>query len=98
MSSVGLAERTGQLLGALVPSIERTATLVRDTTIATSRQSASVGQLNSAMAQVSQVTQRNAAAAEELSATAEEMAAQAEALFERMGYFSLEEARPRGPR
>jgi len=48
------------------------------------------------MSEVSQVTQRNAAAAEELSATAEEMAAQAEALAERVGYFRLGGARPLG--
>jgi methyl-accepting chemotaxis protein len=96
LSSVGLAERTGERLSNLVPSIERTATLVRETTTASTQQAASVRQLNSAMSQVSQVTQRNAAAAEELSATAEEMAAQAEALSERVGYFVIGE-RGRAP-
>jgi methyl-accepting chemotaxis protein len=47
------------------------------------------------MAQVDQVTQRNAAAAEELASTAEEMAAQAEALRRVMDFFQLE-ASPRG--
>ena len=41
------------------------------------------------MAQVDQVTQRNASAAEELSSTAEEMSAQAEALQQLMAFFRV---------
>ncbi len=41
------------------------------------------------MAQVDQVTQRNAAAAEELSSTSEEMTSQAEALRALMAFFKL---------
>jgi methyl-accepting chemotaxis protein len=96
-SSVGLAERTGQLLTELVPSIRKTAELVQEVTAASVEQSSGVGQLNKAMTQVDQVTQRNASAAEELSSTAEEMATQAAALKEQVSYFRLpEDARP-GP-
>jgi methyl-accepting chemotaxis protein len=94
-SSVGLAERTGQLLTDLVPSIRKTAELVQEVTAASVEQSSGVGQLNKAMTQVDQVTQRNASAAEELSSTAEEMATQAAALKEQVSYFRLpEDARP----
>jgi methyl-accepting chemotaxis protein len=94
-SSVGLAERTGQLLTELVPSIRKTAELVQEVTAASVEQSSGVGQLNKAMTQVDQVTQRNASAAEELSSTAEEMATQAAALKEQVSYFRLpEDARP----
>jgi methyl-accepting chemotaxis protein len=41
------------------------------------------------MAQVDQVTQRNASAAEEISSTAEELASQSEALLEIMNYFKV---------
>jgi methyl-accepting chemotaxis protein len=88
-SSVGLAERTGQLLSELVPSIRKTAELVQEVTAASAEQSSGVGQLNKAMGQVDQVTQRNASAAEELSSTAEEMASQATALKEQVSYFQL---------
>jgi methyl-accepting chemotaxis protein len=88
-SSVGLAERTGQLLSELVPSIRKTAELVQEVTAASAEQSSGVGQLNKAMGQVDQVTQRNASAAEELSSTAEEMASQAAALKEQVSYFRL---------
>jgi methyl-accepting chemotaxis protein len=88
-SSVGLAERTGQLLSELVPSIRKTAELVQEVTAASAEQSSGVSQLNRAMAQVDQVTQRNASAAEELSSTSEEMAAQAGALKDQVAYFRL---------
>jgi methyl-accepting chemotaxis protein len=88
-SSVGLAEKTGQLLSELVPSIRKTAELVQEVTAASAEQSSGVSQLNKAMGQVDQVTQRNASASEELSSTSEEMAAQAAALKEQVAYFQL---------
>ena len=61
-------------------------------------QSAGVSQLNKAMGEVDQVTQRNASASEELSSTSEEMAAQAAALKEQVAYFQLPgDGRPTGP-
>lgn len=88
-NSVQVAEHSGKLLDELVPSIKRTAELVQEVAAASREQSAGVGQINKAMAQVDQVTQRNASAAEELSSTAEELASQAEALLEIMKYFTL---------
>jgi methyl-accepting chemotaxis protein len=79
-SSVRVAERSGQLLGELVPSIRKTADLVQEVAAASAEQSSGVTQIGRAMSQVDTVTQKNASAAEELASTAEEMAAQAEAL------------------
>ena len=84
-----LPERSGQLLGELVPSIRRTSDLVREVAAASSEQSSGVAQINRAMAQVDEVTQRNASAAEELSSTAEEMSAQAEALQALVSFFNV---------
>ncbi|HEV8484514.1 MAG TPA: methyl-accepting chemotaxis protein [Blastocatellia bacterium] len=89
-SSVNIAERSGQLLSELVPSIKKTADLVLDVAAASNEQSSGVAQINKAMSQVDQVTQRNASAAEELSSTAEEMASQAEALQELMAFFRVD--------
>ena len=47
---------------------------------ASNEQATGVAQINRSLAQVDQVTQRNASASEELAATAEEMAAQADGL------------------
>jgi methyl-accepting chemotaxis protein len=88
-SSVTVAERSGQLLGELVPSIRKTADLVQEVTAASAEQSSGVAQINRAMSQVDQVTQRNAAAAEELASTAEEMAAQSEALQQLVSFFKV---------
>lgn len=88
-NSVKVAEHSGKLLDELVPSIKRTAELVQEVTAASREQSAGVAQINKAMAQVEQVTQRNASSAEELSSTAEELASQSEALLEVMNYFKV---------
>jgi methyl-accepting chemotaxis protein len=89
-SSVKVAERSGQLLWELVPTIRETAELVQEVATASREQGAGVAQVNKAMIQVDQVTQRNASAAEELSSTAQEMASQAESLRELMRFFHAE--------
>ena len=88
-SSVRVAERSGQLLVELVPAIRKTSELVQEVAAASAEQASGVGQINKAMAQVDQVTQRNASSTEELASTAEEMASQAEALQQLMGFFQV---------
>jgi len=90
-SSVKIAERSGELLAAMVPTIKKTAELVQEVAAASSEQSSGVGQINKAMSQVDHVTQRNASAAEQLASTAEEMAAQSDSLRQLMTYFRLED-------
>jgi len=100
-SSVSVAERSGQLLRELVPSIRKTADLVQEVAAASAEQSSGVAQVNKAMARVDQVTQRNASAAEELASTAQEMAAQAQGLEQLVAFFRVgaDEARvAAGPR
>ena len=87
--SVKVAENSGKLLDELVPSIKKTAELVQEVAAASREQSSGVAQINKAMAQVDQVTQRNASSAEELSSTAEELASQSEALLQLMNYFKV---------
>lgn len=89
-SSVNVAQRSGQLLTELVPTIRRTADLVREVAAASNEQSAGVAQINKAMTLVDQVTQKNASASEELASTAEEMAAQAEALQTTISFFQTD--------
>jgi methyl-accepting chemotaxis protein len=87
--SVKVAEHSGKLLDELVPSIKKTAELVQEVTAASREQSSGVNQINRAMSQMDQVTQRNASSAEELSSTAEELASQSQALLELMNYFKV---------
>ena len=90
-SSSPVAERSGQVLRDLVPSIRKTADLVQEVAAASAEQSSGVAQVNKAMARVDQVTQRNASAAEELASTAEEMAAQAQGLEQLVAFFRAAE-------
>lgn len=96
--SVTVAQRSGALLEELVPSIQRTASLVQEVVAASQEQESGVKQMNRAMVQVDQVTQRNAAAAEELSGTAEEMSAQAETLQQLVAFFQVDQEEGRLPR
>jgi len=97
-SSVKVAEHSGQLLNELVPNVQKAADIIQEVSAASFEQAQGVGQVNRAMSQVDQVTQRNASAAEELSSTAEELAAQAESLQELMGVFRIPDALAyRGP-
>ena len=95
-SSVKVAERSGDLLARLVPTIKKTTELVQEVSAASNEQSSGVSQINRAMSQVDKVTQQSASAAEELASTAEGLAStakdltsQAESLQELMGFFKL---------
>jgi methyl-accepting chemotaxis protein len=92
--SLGVAERSGGLLRDLVPSIRKTADLVQLVAASTQEQSDGVGQINRAMGQVEQVTQRNAASAEELSATAAALSGQAEELQRQVAFFRIGRKQP----
>lgn len=86
-SSVEVAEQSGTLLSALVPTIQKTADLGKEVAAASGEQASSVNQISKAMQQVDQITQRNAAAAEELASTAEELSRRAAALNGLLDFF-----------
>lgn len=89
-SSTGtVAERSGQVISALVPSIRKVAELVHEVAAAAGEQALGVSQVNAAIGTVDQLTQSNAAAAEELASTAEELTAQAESLQQLVSFFRL---------
>ena len=87
--SVSVAERSGELLAELVPTIGKTAALVQEVASASREQALGVAQINRAMSQVDTVTQQNASASEELASTAEELAAQAESLQQIVAAFRI---------
>jgi len=89
-NSVAIAENAGKLLTEMVPAIKKTSDLVQDIAAASEEQSCSVGEVNSAMMQLNQITQQSAASSEQLAATAEEMSSQAEHLKKLMGFFKFE--------
>ncbi|MEK8050632.1 methyl-accepting chemotaxis protein [Ideonella sp. DXS22W] len=88
-SSVQLAERAGNVLTQMVPTIGKTSELVQEISAASGEQSSSIGQITNAMGHLNSATQQNASASEELSATAEELSGQAAQLQEMMAFFRL---------
>ena len=89
-NSVAVAERAGKLLTEMVPAIKKTSDLVQEIAAASQEQSSSVGQINTSMTQLNQVTQQNASSSEELAATAEELSSQAENLQQLVAFFKID--------
>ena len=89
--SVTIAETAGNLLTKLVPEIRKTAELIQEISTASREQKSGVDQTNTAMLQLDEITQQNAAAAEELSSTSEELSSQARTLVSTTTFFSLTE-------
>ncbi|MFA4875506.1 MAG: methyl-accepting chemotaxis protein [bacterium] len=91
-TSVEVAEKAGQMLGKLVPDIQKTAELVQEISASSKEQNTGVDQINAAIQQLNQVIQQNAGAAEEMSSTSEELASQAEQLQSTVSFFKIAEA------
>ncbi len=90
-SSVGVAERAGELLDKIVPDIQKTAELVQEIAAASREQDAGSDQINKAIQNLDQIIQQNAAAAEEMASTSEELSSQSETLREMMQFFEIGE-------
>jgi methyl-accepting chemotaxis protein len=89
VSSQEVAETSGALLAEMVPSIRQTADLVQAVAAASADQASGIEQVTRALGQVDDITQRNAAAAEQLAAMAEEMSAQADTLQRQVSFFRV---------
>ncbi|HVD04736.1 MAG TPA: methyl-accepting chemotaxis protein [Gemmatimonadaceae bacterium] len=88
-SSQEVAETSGTLLAEMVPSIRKTADLVQAVAAASADQASGIEQVTRALGQVDDITQRNAAAAEQLAAMAQEMSAQADNLQRQVSFFRV---------
>src|SRR3546814_818615 len=88
-TTVKAAQSAGEMLGKLVPDIQRTAELVEEISAGSREQNAGAAQINTAIQQLDKVTQQNTSAAEEMSATSEELASQAEQLQTAISYFRI---------
>lgn len=94
--SVSVTENASELMGNLIPEIERTAKLVQEIAAASMEQSSGSDQVNTAIQQLNQVTQQNAAASEEMATSAEELSSQADQLKEIIGYFRIDNSSVKG--
>lgn len=86
-------ERSREILGALGPSIAGTAALVQELAAASADQAQGLSEVETSINRVDEVTQRNAATAEEFAATSQELSAQAARLEELVGQFRINQGR-----
>ena len=87
--SVAVAVEAEHSLSGLLPDIQKTSQLVRDISSACAEQRSGADQINLSMRQLDQVTQTNAAAAEEMASTSKELEERAADLAEAVSFFTL---------
>ena len=83
-------DEAGRTMREVVDSVRQVATLVREIASASEEQSAGIGQVNQAVAQMDTVTQQNAALVEEAAAAAASMQEQAGRLAQEVRRFKVE--------
>ena len=85
-----LVADAGKTMQEIVGSVQRVTDIIGEITAAASEQSDGIGQVNTAVVQLDQMTQQNAALVEESAAAAESLKAQASALAQAVGTFKLD--------
>ncbi|MDR6397183.1 methyl-accepting chemotaxis protein [Herbaspirillum seropedicae] len=86
-----LVEAAGATIAEIMQSSVRTTDLMKEIAAASEEQSAGIGQVNTAIVQMDQVTQQNAALVEEAAAAAQSMMQQAQALTAAVSVFKLDD-------
>jgi methyl-accepting chemotaxis protein len=82
VQGVSVSGEVSKILSEILGAVNQVNTLVRDVSAASKEQTKGVGQINAAVSQMDQVTQSNAANAEETASASEELSAQAESMSE----------------
>ena len=88
-SGVELVDKTGTALAAIVDSISEISGLVSNIAVSTKEQASGLNEVNSAVIELDQVTQQNAAMFEETTAASHALTAEADALASAMSRFEL---------
>ncbi len=91
--SLDVAELTGTLFHEMLPKITETANLVDQITITSEEQDVGVGQINTGMAEINNITQQNAEASTILAHTAELLSDDSTNLFEMIKFFKVNESK-----
>lgn len=86
-STLTQTKESDVFIKSLVNEIERTSELVETISVATIEQAAGTDQINNAIQNLNQVSQQNAASAEELASSSEELSEQARSLTEIISFF-----------
>jgi methyl-accepting chemotaxis protein len=94
---VKLVSETGAALTGIVGKVDEIDTLIIEISQSSQEQATGLNQVNSAVNQMDQVTQRNAAMVEETTAAAANLRTEARDLAQRVSVFDLGGARPTAP-
>jgi len=87
-----IADRTAETLHQIGGNVKETTTLVGNIATASQLQADQVAQINSQLRQIDDLTQQNAAAAEETASASTSMTEQAVALQQLLGHFRIEDS------
>lgn len=88
-SSVGIAEKAGDILVRIVPDIRKTSELVQEITAASKEQDSGAEQIGKAMERLDSLIQQNSGASGIMASTSEELAFQARQLQSIISFFNL---------
>jgi methyl-accepting chemotaxis protein len=87
-----LVTQSGRTLEQIVASVKKVSDIVAEIAAASREQSAGIGQVNSAVLQMDDLTQQNAALVEQATNASQSMASESHALHEMMGSYRLSES------
>ena len=96
-TGTALVDRAGATMGEVVDSIRRVTQIMSEITHASTEQSAGIEQVNTAVTQMDEVTQQNAALVEEAAAAASSLQDQARMLMQAVNRFKLDNATQAAP-
>ncbi len=84
-----LVEKSGSILGEIVDGVKKVGDMISEIAAASLEQTTGIGQVNQALANMDDITQRNAALAEEASANSENLSSQAQTMKQQVAFFDL---------
>jgi len=84
------SEESEKLLNQVVPVIQKTSMLVQEITASSAEQKNGVGQINKAIGQFTETSQRNSSLSEELASSAEKLSDESGVLLEVISFFKTE--------
>lgn len=93
--SVKVARNAGSLFETIIPNILKTADLVQEISAASDQQNKGVDQISTAISQLNQVAQDNAASSEEMASIIEDLGEQARLLHDTFTYFRTDNSKPK---
>ncbi|AWK86221.1 methyl-accepting chemotaxis protein [Azospirillum thermophilum] len=88
---VDLVKKAGDALEGIVSGVQQVASLISEMAAASSEQATALDEINATVAQMDEMTQKNAALVEETTAAAQAMSGQATDLKSLIGFFRLEQ-------